>query len=183
MLEGELVRLRPLEPEDADNYYRWLNDADVKQYLAQRYFISRTAEVEWLRARSGSPMAYDNVTFAVETLAQGRHIGSVGIHDTRAEDRKATVGIVIGAKDLWDKGYGTDAMRTLLRFMFEEMNLHRVMLHVDERNDRAIAAYKKCGFREEGRMRHDRFALGRYWDTVVMSILEDEFRALPGATP
>jgi RimJ/RimL family protein N-acetyltransferase len=180
MLDGQLVRLRPMEPDEVENYYQWLNDEEVKQYLGQRYFFSRAAEVEWLKARTTRPLGYENLNFAVDTLAEGRHIGSIGVHDTRAEDRKATVGIVIGAKDLWDQGYGTDAMRTLLRFMFDEMNLHRVMLHVDERNARAIASYRRSGFVEEGRLRHDRFARGRYWDTVVMSVLEDEFRALHG---
>jgi RimJ/RimL family protein N-acetyltransferase len=180
MLEGRLVRLRPLEPSDADNYYRWMNDNEVKQYLGMRYFIPRAAEEEWLRPRTNQQLSYNNLQFAVETLDDGRHIGSIGLHETHAEDRKAIVGIAIGDKTVWDQGYGTDAMITLLRFGFDEMNLHRVMLHVDERNLRAQASYKKCGFVEEGRLRDDRFAVGRYWATVVMSILEDEFRALHG---
>ncbi len=57
------------------------------------------------------------------------------------------------------------------------MNLHRVDLHVDERNGRAIACYRKVGFVEEGRLRDDRFAKGKYWATLVMGILEAEFRA------
>src|SRR5262249_25879206 len=71
-----------------------------------------------------------------------------------------------------------DAIRTLLRFAFDELNLHRVVLDVDERNERAIAAYKKCGFVEEGRLRDDRYAGGRYWATVVMGVMAEEFRAL-----
>ena len=183
MLEGKLVRLRPMEPDEYENYYQWLNDEEVKQYLAMRYFFSRAAEVEWLKARTNAPLSYTNLNFAIETRDEGRHLGSIGFHDTGPEDRKATVGIAIGDKAVWDKGYGTDAMVTLLRFAFDEMNLHRVTLHVDERNARAQASYKKAGFVEEGRLRHDRFAKGRYWDTVVMSILEDEFRAIHGITP
>jgi len=181
MLEGKLVRLRPLEPDEVENYYRWLNDEEVKQYLATRYFFSRAAEAEWLAARTKSPLSYTSLNFAVDALADGRHIGSIGFHETVPEDRKAIVGILIGDKEIWNRGYGTDAMTTLLRFAFDEMNLHRVMLHVDERNSRAIASYRKAGFVEEGRLRHDRFARGKYWDTVIMGVLEDEFRRMHGA--
>jgi RimJ/RimL family protein N-acetyltransferase len=60
------------------------------------------------------------------------------------------------------------------------MNMHRVDLEVDESNGRGIACYRKVGFVEEGRLRESRFSRGRYWDTIVMSILEDEFRARHG---
>ena len=182
MLEGKLVRLRPLAPEDVDRYVAWFNDREVTQFLAGRYLMSRASEVEWLAARTKTPIAYGNLNLAIECLEDGLHIGSVGLHDTAPEDRKTTFGIVIGEKDFWSRGYGTDATLTLLRFCFDEMNLRRVMLHVDERNGRAIACYKKCGFVEEGRLRGDRFAEGRYWDTVVMAVLEDEFQALLGAS-
>ncbi|HXH23422.1 MAG TPA: GNAT family protein [Dehalococcoidia bacterium] len=181
MLEGKLVRLRPMEPDEVDNYYRWLNDSEVKQYLNMRYFFSRASEAEWLRSRTNQPLSYNNLQFAVDVLKDGRHIGSIGLHEAHAEDRKATVGIAIGDRTAWDQGYGTDAMITLLRFAFDEMNLHRVMLTVDERNLRAVASYKKCGFLEEGRLRDDRYARGKYWATLVMGVLEDEFRALHGA--
>jgi RimJ/RimL family protein N-acetyltransferase len=177
MLEGSLVRLRPLEIEDVDRYVAWFNDPDVTRFLASRYAMSRASEVEWLATRTRAPIGYDNAAFAVQTLAEGKHIGSVGLHDLNPEDRKATFGIVIGDKEFWDHGYGTDATFTLLRFAFDEMNLRRVMLHVDERNARAIACYRKCGFVEEGRLRGDRYAEGRYWDTVVMAVLAEEFRA------
>jgi RimJ/RimL family protein N-acetyltransferase len=118
------------------------------------------------------------LTLAIETAAESRHIGSVGIHDYSAESRKACLGIMIGDKTCWDHGYGTDAILTLLGFAFDEMNLHRVWLEVHADNARAIACYHKCGFLEEGRKRDDRYRGGRYIDTVVMGILEEEFRGL-----
>ena len=102
------------------------------------------------------------------------------LHRVHAEDRKAGLGIMIGEKDYWSNGYGGDAIVTLLRFAFHEMNLNRVWLHVFEFNERARASYKKCGFREEGRLRQHYYAEGRYWDVFVMAILRDEFEALHG---
>jgi RimJ/RimL family protein N-acetyltransferase len=180
MLTGSFVRLRPLEITDLDRCVAWINDPEVKRYLNARYFMSRLAEEEWLRGQAARPIAYDHAVFAIDTLA-GRHIGTVGLSDTRPETRQASLGILIGEKDCWDQGYGTDAVRTLLRFAFDEMNLNRVWLHVNEDNARAIACYRKCGFVEEGRLRQDRFSGGVFQDTIVMGVLAAEFSALVSA--
>lgn len=84
-------------------------------------------------------------------------------------------GIVIGEKEYWNRGYGSDALRTLLRFAFEELNLHRVFLHVFDFNERAIRCYEKVGFRHEGRLRQARFTEGRYVDELVMAVLREEW--------
>ena len=99
-----------------------------------------------------------------------------------AEQRKARLGMLIGEKAYWSKGYGTDAMLTFLRFAFDEMNFHRIDLGVDAENVRAIALYRKCGFVEEVRMRQVRFMRGAYGDGLVLGILRDEFYALHGAS-
>ena len=179
MLEGQLVRLRPLEPADLEREYRWINDREVTRYLAARYPISMAQEERWLRELAPNDFAH-GVVLAIETK-DGAHIGNIDLHSGRPEDRKAGLGIMIGEKAYWGKGYGTDAIITLLRFAFHEMNLNRVWLHAFEFNERAIACYKKCGFREEGRLRQHYFGEGRFWDSVVMGILREEFEALHGA--
>ncbi len=180
MLTGKLVRLRPLDMTDLENFLVWYNDPEVTEYLNFRYALPRLAEEEWLRARTGKPVSFSNLMFSIEALADSRHVGSIDLHEASAEDRKATLGIAIGDKEYWSRGYGTDAIVTLLRFAFDEMNLHRVALHCDERNGRGLACYRKCGFVEEGRLRQDRYRKGRYWDTVVMGVLREEFEALHG---
>src|SRR5438874_531762 len=126
MLEGRLVRLRPLQMEDLDRYVTWFNDPEVRRYLAARYPMGKAAEADWLEARAKTPTGLENLTFAVESLDDRCHIGSVAFHEVRPEDRKATFGIMIGDRKFWDRGFGTDATRTLLRFGFDEINLHRV---------------------------------------------------------
>ncbi len=105
------------------------------------------------------------------------HIGSISFHTAVPEDRRAELGIAIGDKAYWSKGYGTDAMRVLLRFGFDEMNLHRIELTVDARNERARACYRKCGFVDEARLRQHRYAGGAYHDVLWMGILRDEWEA------
>ena len=111
---------------------------------------------------------------AIET-EKGVHIGNIGLHEIDYKDGKATLGIMIGEKGCWDQGYGTDAVRALLRFAFQELNLHRVSLEVFDFNERAIRCYEKCGFRKEGVLRESVFRSGRYQNEILMSILRQEF--------
>jgi RimJ/RimL family protein N-acetyltransferase len=175
MLEGKLVRLRAIEPGDAERAYRWVNDVEVRRYVAMRYPLSKADEERWARDRA--PNDFTNVALAIETK-DGVYIGNCGLHQGHAEDRKASLGIVIGEKDYWSNGYGADAVITLLRFGFAEMNLNRVWLHAFEFNERAIACYKKCGFAIEGRLRQHYYGAGRYWDVVAMGVLREEFDAI-----
>ncbi len=178
MLEGRLVRLRALEPTDAERAYQWINDREVTQHLMTRYPWSLIAERQFLEeaARKNS---FEEARFAIDTK-DGIHIGMCGLHRGRPEDRNVELGIMIGDKSFWSSGYGTDAMLTLLRFAFEQMNLHKVALGVFEFNERALAVYRKCGFVEEGRFRDDYFQDGRYWDIIRMSILQREWEAIHG---
>ncbi len=176
MLEGKLVRLRALEPKDIERAYTWINDREVTRYLTARYPLSHADEQRWLDEAPTNGFA-NGVRLAIETK-DGVHIGNLDLNQTRPEDRKAGLGIMIGEKAYWSNGYGTDAIVTLLRFAFHEMNLNRVWLQVFEFNERAIACYQKCGFKEEGRLRQDYYHDGRYWDSVAMGILRGEFDAL-----
>jgi RimJ/RimL family protein N-acetyltransferase len=181
MLEGELVRLRAQEPEDLERDYTWFNHPEVTYYLGARYPMSRAEEERWLRDASTNDFA-SGLRLAIETKA-GVHIGNIGLHNASPEDRRAALGIVIGEPEYWSKGYGADAIITVLRFAFREMNLNRVWLNVFENNERALACYRKCGFHEEGRLRQDRFKHGRYWDTILMAILREEFEGLEEGKP
>ncbi len=113
-------------------------------------------------------------TFAIETHA-GQLVGACSLEgmDARARARGATLGVWIG-RPYWNRGYGTDAVRTLCRFGFRQMNLQRVELAVFDNNPRARRAYEKVGFKEEGRLRRAHFVGGRYVDIVWMGLLSEE---------
>lgn len=181
MLNGRLVRLRAIEPTDIDRVYEWINDREVARFLMARYPMSRSDEEKWIEESSGNNGFGRDVRLAIETL-DGVHIGTIGLHALRPEDRCAELGIMIGDKSYWANGYGTDAILTLLRFAFYQMNLHRVSLGVFPFNQRGLACYRKCGFVEEGRHRDEIYRDGRYWDIVRMGILRDEFDALHGGS-
>ncbi|MBO8161851.1 MAG: GNAT family N-acetyltransferase, partial [Thermosipho sp. (in: Bacteria)] len=87
----------------------------------------------------------------------------------------ATVGIFLG-RPHWNKGYGTDAMKVLVRFIFNEMNINKVKLSVYSFNKRGIRAYEKAGFKIEGVLREELFREGKYHDVYVMGILKNEWK-------
>lgn len=170
--EGRLIRLRAREPEDEPLLFQWFNDAEVTEFLSMRYPLSHAQEKDFVERTSA--IGYAGASFAIETLAEGRLIGGGDLRTGSPEDRRAEVGIALGDKTAWEKGYGTDAMRTLCHVGFSEMNLHRIELWVHSENARARHVYEKIGFQEEGVRREAFFKAGRYRDMVLMSVLEGE---------
>ncbi len=181
MIEGTLVNLRAMEMDDLERNEAWFNDIEVTRYLGRGYGISRAAEEAWMRQRAGRPVAFDNAAFAI-VMKDGRHIGNAELFGASVEDRTAEVGITIGDRSCWSQGYGSDALVTLLRFGFDEMNLNRAELNVLAANDHAIRCYERCGFVTEGRKRQEAYRHGAHQDVLIMSVLRDEFYARHGAT-
>jgi len=174
MIQGRKTWLRAVEREDIPLFLRWFNDPEVRQYLSVYMPLSAAEEERWFERQLDRQ---DARVFAIET-AEGVHIGNIGLHDLDWKNRNAQLGVVIGEKAYWGLGYGTDAIKALLRFAFDEMNLHRVQLRVFEFNERAIRCYRRCGFREEGRLRQELYRGGAYHDVLLMGILREEFRTL-----
>ena len=103
-------------------------------------------------------------------------IGTIGLENINHINRTATLGIFIGDKEHRSNGYGTEAIRLILDYGFNYMNLNNIKLDVMEFNERAQKCYKKCGFKEYGRRRKSNFTNGKYYDVVQMDILAEEFK-------
>jgi RimJ/RimL family protein N-acetyltransferase len=179
-MEGKLVRLRAYERSDLDSIMKWINDEEVTDFLAGgmlTYPVSSIVEEKFIEMAAKS--SDTDKSFVIETIAERKYLGGTAFHAINWLNRSAGLGITIGDKSSWGRGYGTDAMKVMMRLGFDKMNLHRLWLHVYEYNSRAIASYDKLGFKREGVLRKERFHRGRYYDTIVMGILEDEYRALP----
>lgn len=162
-----------MRDEDLPHFQKWLQDPDVRRWLAAVGDPpTMDDEYEWYENTRANP---DSVMWSIETL-DGQLIGSIDLRLAPAASR-AELGIAIQDKSFWSKGYGTDAVRAVLKHAFGEMRLHRVELHVDEANVRGIRCYEKCGFVREGLLREHRKVGGRWANTVQMSILARELKA------
>jgi RimJ/RimL family protein N-acetyltransferase len=180
-MEGKLVRLRGYERSDLEAIMKWINDEEVTQFLGGEILAlpqSSIAEMKFIESAAERPALAADRSLVIETVADRKYLGGVAFHGINWHNRAAGVGIVIGDKSYWGRGYGSDAMRVLMRLGFDKLNLHRLWLHVYEFNQRAIASYERCGFKREGVLRKERFHKGAYYDTIVMGILVDEYRAM-----
>ena len=113
--------------------------------------------------------------------ATGRYVGGIRLHTLVWPDRRARLAVGLFDRRFWSHGYGSEAIRLLLRYGFEVLGLHRIDLRVLADNGRAIRAYEKCGFVREGVERESALVDGRWHSDVLMGLLEQEYRAQPWA--
>jgi len=170
-----VVKLRAVGERDLPLLVRWVNDPDVRHWLHQS--DRPDATVESVRGRFGlTEEAFANFVWMIETLG-GRPVGHVGLLRVDPQHKRAELAISIGEKECWSRGYGTDAITTVLRHAFEEMGLRRVDLHTDADNARGIRCYEKSGFVLEGVMCERRLRYGKPLDMVLMAVLREEWLA------
>lgn len=169
MLLGEKTKLRQKRSGDAVNDYAWRTDPELSR-------LDVTAPLclsfeEYLRgyAVQLSFSGTKETHFAIETL-DGKHIGNCAYFNIDRIKREAELGIMIGNRDYWDKGYGADAIMTLLNHIFSETNLRRVYLKTLDWNIRAQKCFKKCGLSPSGRLIKDGH------NFVVMEIYHPQFK-------
>jgi RimJ/RimL family protein N-acetyltransferase len=174
MLISQRVTLRGITRDDLERLWQFNNDVEVElagggdppypQSLARLQ-----AEFDQDTARGGR----DSTTFAIE--ADGKFIGQCALFHYDNVASTCELGITIGDKDYWAKGYGREAITLLLDYAFRLRNIRKVWLQVHAHNPRAISAYKACGFIEEGRLRAHVWSNGQYVDLIQMGVLRDEW--------
>lgn len=177
LLHGELVQLISVEPEQHAAFFsRWSHNGEYMRNLDGDpiRLWSPQGTQKWLKDETSADKP-NMILFMIQELATEQVIGFVDLSAFQSVHRNAWVGIGLGEPSYWGRGYGTDAMRTLLRYAFSELGLHRVTLTVFEYNERAIRSYQKVGFMAEGRYREFIHRDGRRWDMIFMGILREEW--------
>ncbi|MGQ0603381.1 MAG: GNAT family N-acetyltransferase, partial [Anaerolineales bacterium] len=154
LLRGDLVWLTAANAEtDAERFASWFRDTEFNRLLDGD--PARQPLVKEIKDDFEEELKPTGFPFLIRTLAEDKLIGFVGLWLSGGNwsNSDAWVGIGVGERDYWGKGYGTDALRVALRYGFTELNLHRVSLGVFSYNGRAVRSYEKAGFRIEGRSR------------------------------
>ena len=174
MIQGKKVLLRAMHQDDLERLCTFNNDMDVE--LAGGGDPPLPQSLERLEAefseQNGSG-GRDGTGFAIE--ADGTLIGQCALFSFDNVGHTAELGITIGDKAYWGKGYGAEALSLLVTYGFQMHNLHKIHLNVHARNERAIRTYRACGFVEEGRLRQHVWSNGSYDDLVQMGLLRGEF--------
>jgi ribosomal-protein-alanine N-acetyltransferase len=174
MIRGASIYLTELDLDNAETIRGWLNDPEVHQYLmVGRTPISKEAERRYYEMQG---TASDVQNFEIHVAEDGRYIGNLGLKDIDLVHRRAEMGIAIGSKPDWGKGYGSDAIVTCLRYAFGTLGLHTVKIRAHQDHARALELYRRVGFVDMGRERETVFQQGRFADYVCLDILDREFR-------
>ncbi|KAI0259813.1 acyl-CoA N-acyltransferase [Gloeopeniophorella convolvens] len=171
MFETERLILRAFRPSDADVLLSQVNELETQAHITPDPVVPRTQT--WKE----KPQAWaegPGLFVIIESKETREVMGSFSLIAPPSKNREATVAITLGQKFV-GKGHGTEVMKWGVTYGFKELGFHRIQLFVNETNERAVAAYKKVGFIEEGRMRKSWWKGGRFVDTIVMGILEDEW--------
>ncbi len=184
LFHGDLVRLTAEEPEMiARTEVRWGRDSEFIRLADSQIEIASEKRIkEWMDKQAEKGPQPDRYPFHIRTLAEDRLVGFLGL-SVNLIHGDAWVGIGIGERDAWNKGYGTDAMKICLRYAFLELGLQRVSLGVFGYNQRAQRSYEKAGFQLEGRTRMDILREGTRTDTLWMGILREEWFARQNGEP
>ena len=177
ILQGEMVRLAAVNPEtDSKLFAKWARDTEYLRMLDTspvRQWSERQYK-KWFKEDLEKGKR-DDFLFLIRTLENDEAIGFIELDGVHWSHGDSYVGIGIGEREYWGKGFGTDAMKVVLRYAFEELNLHRVSLNVFEYNQRAIHSYEKVGFVVEGCERQFLRREGKRWDMIYMGILRAEW--------
>lgn len=177
VLKGNLVELRAITKENMNSLYKWRNDDEVSYWATGNspFFTNVSMEqLDHFFEQVSNLNKKDECVFAVYTL-EGKCIGIADYRDVDAVTHKAVIGLTIGDKEYWGKGFGTDAVQTLVKYLFLNLNMRKIQLDTWSGNKRAIRSYEKCGFQVEGVLREDVYVNGEYYDTVIMGLLREEW--------
>jgi RimJ/RimL family protein N-acetyltransferase len=178
ILIGEKVRLIPVDAErDSKLFAGWRNNSEYLRLMDGDFALHFSIEKmkKWMEENELSDAV---AFFMIKNKEDNQIIGDIGLSGFQGKHSNAFVGISIGDPENWGRGFGTDAMRVILRYGFGMLNLHHISLTVFEYNPRGVKSYEKAGFKLEGVQRQFLNRDGRRWDMYRMGILKREWEEL-----
>lgn len=166
-IEGNRIYMREVRDSDVnETYYRWMNDPEIIHYLESRFAPnSRSSLLEYVKSFQGNK---DSIFLAIVLKENDTHIGNIKIGPINWIHRLADIGIIIGEKDCWGKGYASEAISLLTDFAFNTLNLHKVTAACYEQNVGSLEAFQKAGFEIEGVRKQHCFSDGNYVGTILL---------------
>ncbi len=175
--EGKKIRLRSIEPEDYDFFYRWNLETETQMQLDRIWFPSSIErQKKWAEKKSVEHRADDQHFLVIETLDE-KPIGSINANQTNRIHGSFKYGIAVHASAR-RKGYASDALNIFLNYYFNELRYNKVNATVYEFNVASIKLHEKLQFTREGRLRQTIYSNGQFWDELIFGMTKDEFNLL-----
>ena len=171
MLEGNKVYLIKTQHSSIEQLRQWRNQPELRKYFREFREIGIEDQERWFHKIEKDPNQFN---FEIRDKKNKKLVGHCGLHYISWTNRTAEFGIYIGDKTYRGRGYGSNALRTLIKYGFDELNMNRIWCEVYNNND-ALPIYKHLGFVEEGILRQNYYSEGKYWDSHILSMLKEEF--------
>jgi RimJ/RimL family protein N-acetyltransferase len=175
-IEGDNIYLREVNESDVgDNYYNWLNDPEINQYLETRYFPnSKTNILQFVKNMDGLS---GEILFAICERQTDKHIGNIKLGPINWIHRYADISLLIGDKDYWGKGIATESIRLVTEFGFYTLNLHKLKAGCYENNIGSMKAFEKVGFLREGLLKKLWMVNGTFQDQIILGLCAEDYRS------
>jgi len=165
----EKIKIRAFKKDDIWILHKWINDPEIIKFTNSFRPIDEFEQNEWF---ANIHKNKNQFVFGIELIESSKIIGTCGIYEIDNISRKGELRMKIGNKDEWGKGYGKMALTQLLKFGFDDLNLHRIWLKVLEDNKGAIKIYINSGFEIEGKMKDEMFIQGKYKNVLLMGLVK-----------
>ncbi|HEX6817039.1 MAG TPA: GNAT family N-acetyltransferase [Ktedonobacterales bacterium] len=179
LFEGKLVRLRGVEPEDADTFHTWNADTEAARSGYRIPFpVSREQQRQWAARVALQEGADDTFLFLIETLAC-EAVGSLSTHACDRRNGTFSYGVFIAAEHR-HHGYAHDAIHLLLDYFFRELRYQKATVRIYSFNEPSLALHMRLGFVQEGRLRRMIFTGGQFHDEILLGMTAEEFDAKNG---
>ena len=176
LITGDRINLRKVKESDAgNNYYHWMNDSEVTRFLAngvQRHSIESLREYIKEKNKDSS-----NYFLAIIIKDGNQHIGNIKLGPINWVHRHGDIGIIIGEKEQWGKGYATEAISLVVKYAFDNLNLHKITAGCTELNLGSMKAFQKNGFEIEGVRKKHFFWKGRYINGILLGLINNDYEA------
>jgi RimJ/RimL family protein N-acetyltransferase len=164
-----MIKIRALKKSDKLFLHKWINDTDIIKHTNSYRPIDEVEQDEWFNSIYKNKQQH---VFGIELIEFKKLIGTCGLYEIDNISRKGELRMKIGDKNEWSKGFGKIALKKLLNFGFNDLNLNKVWLKVLDDNKAAIKIYTDAGFVVEGKMKEDMFIQGKYMDVLLMGFIK-----------
>jgi RimJ/RimL family protein N-acetyltransferase len=171
MIVGKKIILDSVDSGHIERFRSWRNDPELRKYFREYREINDQMQKKWFEKISSDS---NQVNFSIKDKNNGKLIGHCGLYYISWTNRTGEFGIYVGDRAYRGGGYGSDALRQLCRYGFEELNLNRIWCEVYS-NNASLDMYRHIGFVDEGLLRKNYYSEGRYWDSNILSMLREEY--------
>ncbi|MDU0439100.1 GNAT family N-acetyltransferase [Staphylococcus haemolyticus] len=163
------INLRALKKSDSNLILNWMKNEKLRYLIGTVYPITELEHENWFQNRM---LEKDNRMFVID-LDNKKPIGIVGFKNLDWVNRNSELFIYIGDEEYWGKGYGTQALELIIKFAFNNLNLHMLYLEAFSYNKKATKTYECLGFKQDGILRQSKFQDGKYYDKIIMSKINE----------